>query len=78
MEMMQALQEEVVASRADQERIQIDLAASLLRNEELHRANKELRRDLRNQAGEREVEDQKLMTPPREFPMPFSQAIMDV
>jgi len=35
METMQALQETVAASRADQERIQIDLAASLARNEEL-------------------------------------------
>jgi len=77
METMQALQETVVASKADQERIQIDLAASLARNEELQRANEELRRDLRDRAGEREVEDQELATPPREFPMPFSQAIMD-
>jgi len=43
----------------------------LARNEELQRANEELRRD-------REVEDQELATPPREFPMKFSQAIMDV
>jgi len=78
METMQALQEEVLTSRADQERIQIDLVASLLRNEELQRANEELRRDLRNQAGESEVEDQELTTPPREFLIPFSQAIMDV
>jgi len=38
-ETMQALQETVVASRADQERIQIDLSASLARNKELQRAN---------------------------------------
>ena len=68
----------MAASRADQERIQTDLAASLLRNEELQRVNEELRRDLRNQAREREVEDQKLAMPPREFPVPFLQAIMDV
>ena len=37
-----------------------------------------MRRDLRNQAGEREVEEQESATPPRDFPMPFSQAIMDV
>jgi len=55
METMQALQETMVASRADQERIQIDLVASLMRNEELQRTNEELRRDLHNQAGEREV-----------------------
>jgi len=60
METMQALQEKVAESRADQECIHIDLAASLLRNEELQRANEELRRDLRNQAEEREVEDQEL------------------
>jgi len=77
MEMMQALQETVATSRANQECIQIDLATSLLRNKELQRANEELRRDLRNQVGEREVEDQEHAMPPREFPMPFSQAIMD-
>jgi len=37
-----------------------------------------LRQDLQNQAGEREVEEQEATTPPTEFPMPFSQAIMDV
>jgi len=31
---------------------------------------------LHNQAGEREVEDQEPVTPPRDFLMPFSQAIM--
>jgi len=78
METMQALQETVAESRADQERIQIDLVASLARNEELQTTNEELRRGLRNQAGEREVEDQKPATQPRDFPMPFSQAIMDI
>jgi len=77
METMLALQETVAASRADQERIQIDLVASLARNEELQRTNEELCRDLRNQAGECEVEDQEPATPPRDFPMQFSQAIMD-
>jgi len=67
----------MAALRADQECIQIDLAASQARNEELHRTNEELRRDLRNQAGDRETEEQECVTPPREFPMPFSQAIMD-
>jgi len=51
METMQALQETVARSKADQERIQIDLAASLARNEELQRTNEELRRGLRNQGG---------------------------
>jgi len=78
METMQVLQEMVAPSRADQECIQIDLAASLARNEELQRTNEELRRGLRNQAGEREVKDQEPTTPPRDFPMPFSQVIMDV
>jgi len=78
METMQGLQEAVAVSRADQERIQIDLAASQARNKELCRTNEELRRDLRNQVGEREVEEQEPATPPRDFPMPFSQAIMDV
>ena len=57
METMQALQEEVVASRADQERNQDDLAASWATNEELRRSNEELCKDLQNQAREREVED---------------------
>jgi len=74
MEKMQVFQETVAASRADQERIQINLAASLARNEELQRANEEFR----NQAGEREVEDREPATPPRDFAMLFSQAIMDV
>jgi len=52
-------------------------AASLARNEELQRTNEELRRGLRTQAGEREVEDQEPTTPPKDFLMPFSQAIMD-
>jgi len=78
MEMMQGLQKAVAASKAEQECIQLDLAASQARNEELHRTNEELRRGLRNQAGSREIEDQECVTPPREFHMPFSQAIMDV
>ena len=74
---MQALQEMVATSRAYQEPIQIDMATSLVRNEELQRANEELRKGLRNQGGEHEIEDQEAMTPPRDFPMPFSQATMD-
>jgi len=71
METMRALQEEVVASRANQERIQADLAVSRTTNEELRRSNEELRRDLQNQAGEREEEDQEPATLSREFSMPF-------
>jgi len=55
----------------------MDLAASQARNEELHRTNEELWRGLRNQARNREIEEQECATPPREFPMPFSQAIME-
>jgi len=36
LEMMQGLQEAMAAARTDQERIQIDLASSQARNEELH------------------------------------------
>jgi len=32
---------------------------------------------LQQQAGERVVDEQALPTPPRAFPMPFSQLIMD-
>ena len=52
MEMMQGLQEAMAASRADQERIQMDLAASQSRNEEL-------RHELRSQG---EVARQRSMT----------------
>ena len=70
--MMQGLQEAMAASKAEQERIQLDLAASQARKEELHRTNEELWRGLRNQSGSRETEEQECITPPREFPMPFS------
>jgi len=71
MEVMQGLQEAMVASRAEQEHIQLDLAASQARNEELCRANEELRRGMRNHPGSREAEDHECFTPPMEFPMPF-------
>ena len=70
MEMMRALQEEVVASRANQERIQADLVASQATSEELCR-------DLQTHAAEREGADQEPATPPKEFPTPFSQEIVD-
>ena len=50
---------------------------SLVTSEELRRSNEELHRDLQNRAGERKEEDQEPATPPREFPTPFSQEIMD-
>jgi len=70
MEMMRALQEEVAVSRANQERIQADLVASQAINEEL-------RRNLQTHTTKREGVDQGPVTPPREFPTPFSIEIMD-
>ena len=61
MGMMQGLQAAMAASKAEQERMQADL----------HRANKELRRRLRD------VEEPETATPPREFSTPFSQAILE-
>jgi len=62
----------MAAAITEQECILIDLAASQARNEELHRTNEELQCELRNQAGDREVEEQEGATHPREFLMPFS------
>jgi len=42
----------MVASRANQERIQADLVASQATSEELRRSNEELRKDLQTRAGE--------------------------
>jgi len=77
METMRALQEEMVASRANQERIQVDLVASQATSEELRCLNEELRRDLQTHVAEREGADQEPVTPPREFPTPFSLEIVD-
>ena len=46
LEMMRALQDNVAASRAEQEKMQAELAASQSRNDELNRVNEELRRAL--------------------------------
>jgi len=46
METMRALQKTTAVSRMDQERLQIDLATSQARNEELRRSNEEMRRNL--------------------------------
>ena len=54
------------------------MAASQAGNEELCRTNKELRRNFQQQAGEHVVDEQASPTPPRAFPMLFSQSIMDV
>ncbi|XP_068486324.1 uncharacterized protein [Phaseolus vulgaris] len=69
--MMQGLQEAMAASKAEQERMQADVAAAQARNDELHRANKELRR------GWRDVDELETASPPREFTTPFSQAILE-
>jgi len=68
----------MAASRAEQERIKLDLAASQARNEDLCRANKELRHGMRNHPGNCKAEDRECFTQPREFPVPFSQSIMEV
>jgi len=69
--MMQDLQEAMAASKVEQERMQADLAASQVRNEELHRTNEELRREWRD------IDEAEAITPPREFSMPFAQAILE-
>ncbi|XP_068466218.1 uncharacterized protein [Phaseolus vulgaris] len=61
----------------DQERIQVDLAASQARKEDLRRTNEELHKNLQ-QAGKRVVDEQAPPTPPKAFSMPFSQSILDV
>ncbi|XP_068477254.1 uncharacterized protein [Phaseolus vulgaris] len=71
MGMMQGLQEAMAASKVEQERMHADLTASQARNDELHRANEELRRRWRD------VDEPETATPPREFSMPFSQAILE-
>jgi len=62
METIRAVQEAVTASRVDQDRIQVDLAASQANNEELCKTNEELRRNLHN-VGERTV-DERAPPPP--------------
>ena len=77
MYMVQGLQEEMAKSRAEQERLQVDLAASQARNEELHRTNEELRRGLGNNQRQRDPDETELLTPPKEFSTPFSQEILE-
>jgi len=71
MGMMQGLQDAMAASKAEQERMQANLAASQARNYELHRANEELCR------GWRDVDEPETASPPREFTTPFSRAILE-
>ena len=77
MDMMWGLQDEMAESRAEQERMQADLAASHVRNDELHRINKELRRGLGDNQGQRDQNETEPLTPPREFSTPFSQEILE-
>ena len=70
MSMMQGLQEAMATSKAEQECMHADLTASQVRNDELHRANEELRR------GWRDIDEPETATPPREFSTPFSKAIL--
>ena len=77
LEMVRTLQDNAAASKAEQERMQTELAASQSRNDELNRVNEELRRTL--QAQREHVVDERMTrqpSPPRAFPMPFSPEIM--
>jgi len=77
MDMMRTLQENVAASRSEQEKMHEALATSQTRNEELNRINEELRKTL-HEREESAVGDRSAPpSPPRSFPMPFSQEIMD-
>ena len=67
MEIMQGLQEAMAVSKAEQERMQADLAASQARNEELCRTNEELRRRLSNSSRLHDADDHECYIPPREF-----------
>ena len=77
MKIMRGLQDDMAESKMEQERMQADLEASHVRNEELRRVNEDLRRGLRNNQGQREQDEMEHLTPPREFSTPFSQEILD-
>ena len=77
MDMMRTLQENVAASRFEQERMHEALVASQARNKELNRINEELRKALQERE-ERAARDRSAPPSlPRSSPMPFSQEIMD-
>ena len=76
-EMMRSLQATVEASRVEQARIHEDLVASRARNEELSKVIEELRRALQEEQGRSSAEEVAPSTPPRVFPMPFLQVIID-
>ena len=61
----------MAASKVEQECMQVDLAASQVRNDELHRVNEELRHGWRGR------DEPETASPPREFTTPFSQAILE-
>jgi len=86
METLHTLQQIVVTSKVDQERVlvevraeqalkqdqfRVELDASQTSNEELHKANEELWRDLQR-LGERALGEQSPPIPVRACPMPFS------
>jgi len=92
METVHTLQETMTTSKADQERIlvevraeqalrqdqfRVELDASRTSNEELRRANEELRRDLQR-LGEHSAGEQSPPIPVRARPMSFSHAIINV
>jgi len=76
-DMMRTLQENMDASRSEQERMHEALVASQARNGELNRFNEELRKALQERE-ERAARDRSAPPSlPRSSPMPFSQEIMD-
>jgi len=77
MDMVRMLQENLAASRSEQERMHEALLASQARNEELNRVNEELRKALQGRKERAAGEKSAPPSPPRSFPMPFSQEIMD-
>jgi len=77
MGMMQGLQEAMAGSKAEQDRMQEDLATSQARNEELYRMNEELHRGYYNHTGQRDVDEAEPFTSPREFSTLFSQQILE-
>ena len=76
-EIMRALQANVEASRIEQAKMHEDLVASQARNEELSKVTEELHQALQEQTRRPVVEEVAPSSPPRVFPMPFSQAIID-
>ena len=77
MGMMQGLQEAMATSKAEQEHMQAELAASQTRNEELHCTNEELHRGGRNNFGPYDISEPEQFTPPRGFSAPFSQPTLE-